>query len=222
MYSKKLYCYTAKHKLREARYFFNRIQVSEIWNNDRSFDFHLNAFINSADMVIDYIHSDFLFHKIKDPRIKWQKWEKIRINNKAKKEFISKHPNKKAIEEFLRFFLDEREKLFRIPLVNYFHYKRNEIAHNRWSSASFGAFEKKPKMKTQFTERKFEGSYKLFLIEKHGDDVQLDMFDDRISRKKQIDTLKILCSKDVRLVCKGYLSELSKFIKKFDGKNFFR
>lgn len=222
MYSKKLHCYTAKHKLREARYFFNKIQVPEIWNNDKSFDFHLNAFINSADMVIDYVHSDFLFHKIKDPRIKWQEWEKIRKDNKTKKIFISKHPEKKAIEEFLRCFLDEREKLFRIPLVNYFHYKRNEISHNQWSSATFGSFEKKSNMKTAFTERKFEGSYKLFLIEKHGDEIILDMFEDRISRKKQIDTLKMLCGTDVRLVCKNYLNELSKFIEKFDGKKFFR
>ncbi len=60
-----LHCHTAKFKIAEAKYFLDRIKTDEIFQDDNLFSFHLNAFVNSSYSVVEYVHSDFYFHKVK-------------------------------------------------------------------------------------------------------------------------------------------------------------
>jgi len=214
----KLHCYTAKYKLTEARYFLNKFKDESIWNNDKSFSYHLNAFVNSADSVIDYVHSDFMIHKL---RIDWQKWNLVRNNDKKRGNFIDKHPKKIGIRRFRKQYKNEVEILLKNPIANYFHFKRNKILHIRWSATSFSSLTKLLGKPTKFTNRYLESTFLLGYKKQHGINATYEMFDDRqIDRATQDATLQKLAITDVRIICKEFLELLKDFIDKFDGRNF--
>ena len=70
-----LQCHTAKHNLVEAKFFLNLIKLKDIWNDEEHFSFYLNAFVLSANSVTEYVQSDFIFHTIREPRIKWRDYQ---------------------------------------------------------------------------------------------------------------------------------------------------
>jgi hypothetical protein len=219
---KKLHCYTARGKLREARYFLNQMYNPKIWNNDKSFEYCLNAFTSSADSVIAYVFSDFMFNTIK-PRIFWQDWEKARKNKDKKKFLIDGHSEKKAIRVFLQYFDQEEQKILKKPISNYFHHRRNKIVHILPRPTQFGFATKEKGRKTVFIRRHLESTFLVDYKQSKGIKATFDMFDDRlITNNIQEKTLRKFDAIDVKSICKEYVSELDQFIKKFDKKNFFK
>ncbi len=208
-------CHTAKYKLDEAKFFFERLREVENEPNEFVFGSFLNAFIFSANSVIDYVHADFIFNTIWNPPIDWKDFQ-----DREKKKFIIKnHPDKKAIEKFLSKYHNELDKFLRDPIVNYFRFKRNKITHIRWDGAKSGSFERKGNGE-KVTKRSLEPSV-IYMLALDGKIRDLDLFYDVIPREEQLRTLERLCSEDLNSILKEYLDKLERFIQKFDGENFF-
>jgi len=214
--SHKLECHTSKYKLKEAKFFLEQLKLEENWNDDEKFSFYLNAFVLSATSIIEYVHSDFLYNTIADPRIKWRDWE----NHDKRKQIISSHPQSKAIEKFLGYFSNERKKILDDTLVNYFLYKRNTITHIRWDGSKASSFTEFPDGTKTTNSRNLEAAYKIDLMIKKSE-YDPDLFYDQITRENQLAMLKRLCSENLVDICEEYLSKLEKFIERFEGKNFF-
>ena len=88
-----LHCYTANHKLKEARYWLEKMMEKDIFNDDDQFGWHLNAFCTAFASSIDYVHADFVYNKVK-PRINWKEFSRSRQN---KEYIIENHEQKDAI-----------------------------------------------------------------------------------------------------------------------------
>lgn len=213
-----LVCHTAKGKLKEARYFLKQLSVHEIWNNDDLFDYNLNAFVYASDAIIDYVHADFMYHKIKDPRINWCDYQ----DKNKKKTIKASHPQKEAIERFLGKFGKELGDLYNDPLVNYFKHKRNKITHIQWDGSKSASFTQESESSPRvITERKLEPSYIALMANDHSD-YNLDLFESDITRDVQLSTLTRLVDESAMDLLNEYLTKMENFITKFDGVNFYK
>ena len=217
-----LKCNSARFKHAEALYFLDTMRIPAIWNGHSDvFDFYLNTLVSSSAMVVDYVHSDFIFHTVK-PSIYWLDWEKNRKNRDSMKNFIDSHPMNIAINKFLRFFKDERERLHRKPLVNYFMLKRNKITHIRWDATKFASYSETLSGEQTYRERFIENTIALEMYRTKQIPIPSDYFDERISDKDKEITLARLSSEPMLDICKEYLDELFAYIQIFEEKNFFR
>lgn len=211
-----LQCHTAKYKLEESQYFLKRMTDSEVWNSEILFDFYLNVFVTSSDSITEYVHADFMFHKIDNPRINWRDYQ----DKRRRKSIISQHPDSKAIEKFCSTYFNELDKLWRMPLVNYFRNKRNKITHMRWDASKSSTYTETQDGKRTYDSRHLEPSFIAFTPSP--EIFMADMFDDYITNGQRLALLGRLDSEQAIDICNEYLEELNNFITKFDGKDFFK
>lgn len=225
-----LECHTAKFKLSESEYFLKTLQKQNVWNDDTIFDFFLNSFVVSSVMVIDYVHSDFIFHSVK-PRINWIHWRKIRNDDEELDEFINKHPKKLGIKKFLKYFEQKKANLMQKPIVNYFVIKRHVITHVGWRGHKFSSFTEFPDGRIQVHKRTLEnhGSLGLREIKKKrltqkqlDEKFPLDMFNQQVPKTIKEKALKRIAEEPLQKICKEHLKELKSFIDKFEGQEFLK
>ena len=211
----KLQCYTAKYKLKEAKYLLEKMKEPEIWNDHEIFGFYHNAFVYASTSVINYVHADFIYNGFSyDQRIKWYVFEK-RENRTG---IIENHREKLAIEKFRRKFSNELDKFLRDPIGNYFKQKRNQIAHVHWNADKWTS-STEANGKRIVHARRFEGFSSGYYKKTKGF-IPLDLFDNRVSESDKETTLNYLCEEDLRNVCSKYLELLEEFIIKFDGEEY--
>ena len=208
-------CSTAKFKLKEANYFLEKIKSEEISLDDDVLTFNLNAFVISANSVIEYVESDFVYVKIR-PFINWRKWRKEKDRN----EILQNHKQSKPLANFLKFYLKRREELLNIPLVNYFRYKRNKIAHHRWDGIKMASWTEHPDGRKIINDIKLESGFPLARA-KSDPTYDIDLCTLEISREKQIELGTILVQESAIPILEEYIQHLQDFIKKFEGKDFF-
>ncbi|NIP62413.1 MAG: hypothetical protein GWN01_16695 [Nitrosopumilaceae archaeon] len=208
-----LHCRTAKNKLNEANFFLESLKVSDVWNDDQKFGYHLNSFIFSSSLVLDYIKADFIYHKIK-PRISWYEYE----DQDKRKQTIDNHHKKNLLKKFHKIYDKELDAFFQEPLANYFKSKKAKISHIQWNGSRWGSFTEQDGVKI-FEKRYFEGLRPDYYKKTWGT-IPLDMFDNKISESDKEKTLVYLCEENITQVCKKYLDLLQGFIQKFDGVKF--
>lgn len=213
-----LICHTAKYKLHEAEFFLRKLKEPYIFNNDDEFSFYLNAFIFSAGCIPDYVHADFIFNTIRNPRIKWREWENR--DHKVKNQIIKSHPDSNAINNFITFFKKQKIILWNDPIVNYFLYKRNKITHVRWDSDKEASYEQKSDGTKEYHIRRLEPMWLSFILVDHPD-YNLDLFYDQIPKPIQIQTISRLNDESIITILEEYVNKLKKFIDLFEGKDFF-
>ena len=133
-----LECYTSRHQLSETRKWLDEMMETKIFNNSDDFDRHLHGFCNSFASTIDYVHSDFVYHKVKKKNKHGNlvsiDWKKFSRNENDRKEITENHPEKQALKKFRGEYKNKKDILLRDPLVNYFYNKRQESTHIRWHS----------------------------------------------------------------------------------------
>ena len=210
-----LECHTSKFKLSEAKYFLNRMNEPSIFQDNDIFDFYLNAFAFSTGMVIEYVHSDFIFHKVK-PRIDWVEYEQQKQGRNLPN-WLKSHQESNAIQKFMSTFENERNKFEEKPLANFFKFKRNKITHTSWSGHEFSTFSG-----SQTTERFLASTFKLDMRQQTGKNLPLDICDSRIPDVEQVKLLKHIAKTGATVICQEYVDLLDDFISKFDQKNFFK
>jgi len=208
----KLIYHTAKFKLKEAKYFVE--QIKKNWDDEDYVSFNLNAFTISACSVIDYVESDFILHKIR-PRILGKDWFK----EKTRKKILKTHPMSKIICDFIEFYEDQEDNLRNEPLPNYFINKRNTIVHERWEGPKMSSFTEKDGIRTA-NSRRLEPGYLLDLAS-NKPDYQLNICEDRISRKKKLELLSHLVEDPMMDIIFEFIIRLEKFIEGFEKKDFF-
>ena len=197
----------------------------KIFNNSEDFDRHLHAFCNSLASTIDYVHSDFVYHKVKEKNERGNlvsiNWKKFSRSKKDQEEIIEKHPEKQALKKFRGEYKNKKDILLRDPLVNYFYNKRQESTHIKWSGSKFGAFSGETGNE-HWTFRALEGKFWFDLHNKHPD-TSLPQFDDYIPIEDQIKTLQILTDDelDIKDVGNQVCDKIKKFVECFDGKDYF-
>jgi len=212
-----LECQTAKYKLDEAKFFLEKLRGVENEPNEFVYGVYLNAFIYSANSVTDYVHADFIYNTINNPRIDWKDYQ----GREMKKEILEKHPDKIAIEKFRSKYFNELNKFLRDPIANYFRFKRNKITHVRWDATKSGKFVRKDGGDEIVTSRNLESSI-MYAMAKDGKVSDLDLFDDKvIPWEEQLDAFRRLCSEDINSILDEFIVMLEKFIQKFDGQEFF-
>ena len=218
-----LQCHTAKFKHAEATYFLDEMKTDKIWNGHEDvFDFFLNTFVISANSIIDYIHSDFVLHTVR-PFIDWQEWNKSSRKKDGLKEFINKHPKKIALQRFRKKYSIELTLLMKNPIVNYFRIRRNEIIHNRWHGTQFASFtEYQDDRGRVINERHLENDLALQMYHTKGKPISTHYFSNVIEEADRVTTLQRLASEPMLDICKEYLGILFKFIRIFEGNNYFK
>jgi len=220
-----LKCNTARQRLKETRDWLNELLKPEIFNDTEAYDRHLFAFCESFASTIDYVHSDFVYHKVKfedeQGRFRSIDWKKFSRSRKDQEEIIESHPEKKALKKFRGEYKNKKDILLRNPLVNYFYNKRQEFTHIRWSGSKWGAYSGQPGNE-HYSERGLENSYLFEVHKKHPND-SLPMFDDYIPIQEQLETLKILTDHEFNIKDIGnqLCDEVEKFIDYFEGKDYF-
>ena len=219
-----LECHTAKHQLKQARKWLDELMKSEIFNDDEDFDRHIHAFCNTLVSSIDYVHADFVFHKIKEDQegkpktIDWKKFTRGRVEQER---IIEEHSEKDKIKKFRGEFKNKKENLLKIPLINYFYNKRQESTHIRWSGATYYSFEGEGEDK-RILHRALEGNFWLLMYYDNKIN-SFPQFDKYITIEGQVEAMRMLTSNDLDIREIGNLAcnEIEKFIHMFDGKNFF-
>ena len=209
-----LECYTAKFKISETEYFLNQMNNQPVFQNDDLFDFYLNAFSVSSSMVVEYVHSDFIFHNVK-PRIDWVEYEQQRAGRNLQN-WLNSHTEKKAINKFMSAFNNEKTKLEKIPLANFFKFKRDKITHISWSGHEFSKF-----TGNQTTDRFLASTFKLDMRQQTRKKLPLDICDGRIQDSEQVTLLKHIASTPATKICEEYVDILKDFVAKFDKRNFY-
>jgi len=212
-----LLCYTANQKLKEARYWLEKMMEKEIFDDDEQFGWHLNSFCTSFASSIDYVHADFVYNKVK-PTIKWKQFSRSR---EYRENIFENHDEKEGIKKFRGEFANKKNILLRDPLMNYFYNKRQEITHKGWSADKQGGFSGEDDDK-QYTYRTLEPMFWLFLHEKHPNDL-LPQFDEYIPIKEQVETLGLLTSNefDIKQIGNQVCDKVERFISYFEGKDYF-
>lgn len=216
---KKLECYTARYKLKEARHWLEEMMKPENFNDDERFGWCLNSFCNAVISAIDYVHADFVFNKI-IPRIDWKEF--TRTNDNDKNEIIKKHVECKALIKFRGEFKNKKDILLKDPLVNYFYNKRQEIFHIRWSADKWGA-RSGEEGNWHYSHRGLESMGGWSYIYDKDPNALLPMFDNYIPVKEQKETLELLSDNqmDVRKIGTQLCDKIKDFIDKFEGKDYF-
>lgn len=156
-----------------------------------------------------------MFQKIDNPRINWRDYQ----DRGRKKLIISQHPDSKAISKFCSTYYNELDKLWRIPLVNYFRNKRNKISHMKWDASKSSTYTETQDGKRTYDSRHLEPNYILYLP--NPEIVTADMFDNYIDANQRSSLIGRLANEQATDICNEYLVELNNFITKFDGKDFF-
>lgn len=208
-------CSTAKFKLKEANYFLEEIKSEEIQLDEDSLTFNLNAFIISANSVIEYVESDFIYVKVR-PWIDWKKW----IIKDDRNKILQNHEQSKALNNFREYYRKQRDELFKIPLVNYFRHKRNRIAHRRWDGIKMASWTEYPDGRKIINDIRLEQTYPLVKA-RNNPDYDIDMCTSEIPKEKQIELCTMLCQESGIPVLEEYIVHLQDFIKKFENKDFF-
>jgi len=220
-----LECHTSRYQLTQTRKWLDEMMKSEIFNDSEDFDRHLHGFCNSLASTIDYVHADFVYHKVKEKNdlenlvsIKWKKFSRSR---KDQEDIIDNHPEKEALKKFRSEYKNKKDNLLKDPLVNYFYNKRQESTHIQWSGSKFGAFSGETGNE-HWTQRALEGKFWFDLHNKHPT-YSLPQFDDYIPIDEQIETMKILTddSLDIKAVGNQVCDKIKDFIDCFDGKDYF-
>ena len=208
-------CSTAKFKLKEANYFLEKIKSQEVQLDEDTLTFNLNAFVISANSVIEYVESDFVYVMIK-PRINWREWR----YKKPQNDILGNHEQSKALKNFRVFYLKQKKELLDIPLVNYFRYKRNKIAHRRWDGIKSASWTEDSDGKKTSSNIRLESGY---LLDRASNDptYDMDICTFEIPREKQIELCTILYQEYAIPILEEYIQHLQDFIKKFEGKDFF-
>jgi len=223
--SPNLECTTATYQLTQTRKWLDEMMKSEIFNDSEDFDRHLHGFCNSLASTIDYVHADFVYHKVKEKNnlgnfvsIDWKKFSRSR---RDKDDIIDKHPEKAALKKFRSEYKNKKDNLLKDPLVNYFYNKRQESTHVQWSGSKFGTFSGVTGNE-QWDHRALEGKFWFELHNMHPTD-SLPQFDDYISIDDQIETMHILTdeSLDIKNVGNQVCDKIEQFIDQFDGKDYF-
>lgn len=197
----------------------------EIFNDTESFDSHHLAFCNSFASTIDYVHSDFVYNKVKFKNkfgnLQSIHWRKFSRNRTEQEEIIENHPEKDAIKKFRSEYKNKKDILLRDPLINYFYNKRQEFTHIRCTGSKWASFSGEPGNE-HYNHRGLENT-QWFDIHKKNPNYSLPMFDEYIQIEKQIETLKILTDDnlDVKDIGNKACDKVDGFINYFDGKDYF-
>jgi hypothetical protein len=220
-----LKCHTSRYQLTQTRRWLDEMMKSEIFNDSEDFDRHLHGFCNSLASTIDYVHADFVYHKVKKINeygnlgsIDWKRFSRSR---RDQEEIIDNHPEKDALKKFRSEYKNKKNILLKDPLVNYFYNKRQESSHIQWSGSKFGSFSGETGNE-HWNHRALEGQFWFELHAAHPTD-SLPQFDDYIPIEQQLDAMRILTddSLDISDIGNQVCDKIEEFIGYFDGKDYF-
>ncbi len=212
-----LQCHTAKFKIAEARFWRDEMNNVDHYSDEIEFLFYLNAFLGASFSAVEYVFADFMFHHPKnrkhtDPDV-WKDW-----NKEERKKHRQMHPNAIAVANFYSFYQNEKKKFETIPFIDYFLQKRHLITH---------------------TKLEFEGKAKVRMNIKTGEEIvdaryfcddmkNKQQYQDKFSQDVQIASLSdVICEiqylmdTELRIVLDRVLDELTAFVRKFEGRDFF-
>ncbi|WP_428324780.1 hypothetical protein [Nitrosopumilus sp.] len=212
-----LECHTSKFKISEAGFWRDEMNNIEHYSNEVEFLFYLNAFLAASFSAVEYVFADFMFHHIKnrqhtDPNI-WKNW-----NKDERKKHRQQHPNASAITKFYSTYQSEKKKLEEIPFIDYFLQKRHLITHTK---LEFGG---KAKVKVNVNTGKEIVEQRFFCNDMESKEEFLSKFSLKVqndSLNEVMNEIEYLMKTEARTVLDRVINELTDFIKKFEGKDFF-